>query len=325
MHRIIIAIVAVAAFAGYGIAEDQSPRLAERLFSSENLQLDMMKASLNPSQTQSGGETSSATSESTTKLNPGKALILSAILPGAGEYYAGSKIKAAIFFGLEVAAWSAVVYFYNAGQKKDKEFKDYANTHFTESIYRDREYFLALQPNWGDSGKFNGTLDEWISKGWDEKIHYLPSAGFTHNLPTQDERNRNAGEDQQYYEMIGKYIGQFGFGWSDVHQGRPTGPFWGDDPSTPWFDNQDPNYPNDPTKKTALLSIRYMDMRYESNQLLERSSIATQVALLNHVASAIDASLTVRAMNKQATATVGFKAIEFDGNPMAIGGLNLKW
>ena len=38
-------------------------------------------------------------------------------------------------------------------------------------------------------------------------LYFLPDQGFTHNLPTHEERDKNSGEDQQFYEMIGKYIG----------------------------------------------------------------------------------------------------------------------
>jgi len=316
MRTLLIILSAMLTF-GTVWADESPDRLTDRLFSTDNLQLDLMRNSLNPTVSSSAGQnpTKGASDTQPAKLNAGKALILSAVLPGAGEYYAGAKIRAAVFFGIEVAAWTAVVYYYNAGQQKDKDFKKYADQHFFEEVYRTKEYSLAQQPQYGDSGAFKGTEPEWRVKTWDEKIHFLPSEGFTHNLPTNDERVSNSSEDQQYYEMIGKYIHQFGFGWDDVFLG-PTGPFKGDDPGTPEYDDAD---------GAAAKSVYYMGMRYDSNQLLERSAIATQIALLNHVASALDASFAVRAINKQAEAQVGFHAIQYGEHLVTVGGLNLKW
>ncbi len=104
--------------------------------------------------------------------------------------------------------------------------------------------------------------------------------------------------------MIGKYIRQFGFGWNDAY---------GDDPSLPYFSGNSPN------------SLLYMDMRYDSNRLLEFSAIATQVALLNHVAAALDASFSVRAMKRDARVDVGFRSIIHNDNPVAVGGFNITW
>jgi len=93
--------------------------------------------------------TSPAASVKPSDLQPGRALLLSAMLPGAGEYYSGHKIRAALFFAMEIAAWTGVIYYYNQGQKKDKEFKQFADAHFKEQVYRDLEYGLALNPQYG--------------------------------------------------------------------------------------------------------------------------------------------------------------------------------
>lgn len=238
------------------------------------------------------------------KLNPGRALLLSAILPGAGQYYAGMRWRALLFLSIELAAWTGVIYFYNQGMDKENEFKRFADTHFHEDWYRQKEYELAINPSYGDSGAYRGSIDEWIRLSWDLRIHYLPSVGFTHDLPLPEVRQRNKSEDQQYYEMIGKYIRQFGFGWDDA---------FGDDPNTPYFDGRSPR------------SEHYMDIRYQSNQALERSAVSVQVAMLNHIVSALHASFSVRALNRQVRAQVGFRPVDYDRRVLAVGGLHLKW
>src|SRR5437016_6334276 len=60
---------------------------------------------------------------------------LSALLPGAGEYYAKSYIKAAIFFGIEAAAWGAHFYFNHKGNVQTDNFQNYANTYWSIRKY----------------------------------------------------------------------------------------------------------------------------------------------------------------------------------------------
>ena len=296
MKRLIIFLVIAFASSSVQAADED---LAARLFTRDDVSLGLTSNGLT-----SSGSPSMNTVQRADDINPGKALLLSAILPGAGQYSIGSTTKAAIFFAIEVAAWTGVIYYYNEGMDKDREFKDFADSHFEESIYRQIEFDLARSPQWGDSGAYVGTDPEWREESWDLKIHYLPSQGFTHEIPTQEERNANRSHDQQFYEMIGKYIHQFGFGWDDAFD---------DDPGTPWFDGSAPN------------SIFYMDMRYESNQLLDRSSLAIQLAMLNHVAAALDASFTARLLKKRARAEVSFRGVDYNDHPMLVGGLRIKW
>lgn len=237
-------------------------------------------------------------------VNSGKAMLLSAIVPGTGQYYAGKTLKAAVFLGVELAAWGTVIYFYNKGQDKDQEFRDYADAHFDESNYRAREYSLATNPAYGDSGGYRGTPSDWENEPWDVKIHYLPREGFTHELPTREQRENNWSDKQQYYEMIGKYIHQFGFGWYDGI---------GDDPGTPYFDGRSPR------------SEHYMDMRHDANQLLKTSAWGYNIALLNHVVSALDASFTVRMMNREVKTEVGFRQVPYNGEMAPAGGLHIVW
>jgi hypothetical protein len=110
--------------------------------------------------------------------------------------------------------------------------RDFANTHFNGNTYRQYEFSLAQNPAHGDSGAFHGSFDDWNAMSWDAKIHYLPAGGFTHELPLYSERSDIDSLDVVYYEAIGYYIHQFGFGWDDGI---------GDDPGTPYFDGSSPN------------------------------------------------------------------------------------
>jgi len=128
--------------------------------------------------------------------------------------------------------------------KDDNKAEEFADVHFSEQTYREVEFELAMAPAYGDSGTYPGPIVEWNQEDWETKIHYLPRQGFTHELPTQSMRDAGDHHNEAYYEMIGKYISQFGFGWDDTY---------GDNPETPYFDGQSPN------------SIHYMDLRAEAN------------------------------------------------------------
>ncbi len=125
--------------------------------------------------------------------NGKKAFLYSLLLPGAGQLYVGSRVKAAAFFGIEVLSWTGVFYYHHKGDVKTDLFNAYADAHWSNDRYSD---FLYI--NWqvrDDDSTFNTPGD--------------PTSGFffTHHLPNT--------KTQQYYEMIGKY-NQFVFGWDDV-------------------------------------------------------------------------------------------------------------
>ncbi len=299
MKRLTI-VLALLFIAGSAFADDGG--LADRLFTLDKVKAALLDAGLTPT----GSPSFSATTETeggAEELNPGKALLLSAIIPGAGELYAGYKLRAALFFGIELAAWTGVIYFYNKGQDKDAEFRRFADDHFNEDDYREMEYFLAT--NAQDTG-FSGLREDWEQLDWEEKIYFLPDSGFTHDLPLPEDRERSWSLKQQFYEMIGKYIHQFGFGWDDN---------FGDDDGlyTAYFDGRSPN------------SEYYMDMRHDSNQLLKTSTWGYNIVLLNHVASALHASFTVRMLKQRARAQVGFRQVEYNGRQVTVGGLDFRW
>jgi hypothetical protein len=111
-------------------------------------------------------------------------IILSAAIPGAGEMYAGSWIKGAIFMGLEIVLWIGYWQFSQNGQEWEDTFHEYADTHWSEERWNE---WLAEQP--------------------------AGSVPDTHTLPDT--------KTQQYYEMIGKY-NQFAGGWDDHVDGGPA-------------------------------------------------------------------------------------------------------
>ncbi len=237
------------------------------------------------------------------KKNPGRALLLSAIMPGAGELYAGKTWRAAGFFALEMAAWVGAIYYAQQGEDKETEYEKYADQHYRENIYRSVEYAAAVDATIGDP--FDGEQSEWEGLEWQDKLGYLPD-NFTHDLP--QERN------QQYYENIGKYMTQFGYGWEDYINGRNVDDIL--------LDAEGFGYE---WRASSPLADAYIDMRDESNKLLDRSANFFAVIMVNHVASALHAGFTVRAMNEDAKVEPELGMIRHNDERVTTAGLRIRF
>lgn len=85
----------------------------------------------------------------------GKAFLLSLILPGAGEYYAGSKKMAAIFFGTEILLWATYGSFRTYGNWKKDDYKRFATVHAgIHPTGKDYQYFVDVE-NYMDIRSYN--------------------------------------------------------------------------------------------------------------------------------------------------------------------------
>ncbi len=124
------------------------------------------------------------------RKNPIKAFFYSALIPGGGQLYNGSKWKALIFAGIETIAWTGRVSYNSKGDDKTDEFNDFADRHWSEDKYED-----FLWANW----TVRDDDSVWNNSGFSIFTHHLPST-----------------KTQQYYEMIGKY-NQFIYGWDDMN------------------------------------------------------------------------------------------------------------
>ena len=189
--------------------------------------------------------------------SPGRAFLLSALVPGVGEFYSGSKGRAAVFFGIEALAWGLYLNWDSKGNDIEDEFR----------VTADREWDVQAYLNWRTST---------ISR----------NSSITHALPCSTEvaegrfNQCDGRETQQYYELLGKYD-QFVAGWDDVvdRNGSPVQPTSIDSAE---------NYHSD-------LRLAYEQRRDDSNKNLKRASTMAGLILANHVISAIDAARMTRA------------------------------
>ncbi|UCB52235.1 MAG: hypothetical protein JSV10_09655 [Candidatus Zixiibacteriota bacterium] len=120
-----------------------------------------------------------------------RAFLYSLIVPGSGEFYGGSKIKAAIFFGLDAAFWALYFNYHGKGKDKETEYKKFADVYWSEDEYT--QWLI-------DSLNITSDLDKYYNRETKD------SAFLSHHLPDT--------KTDQYYEMIGKYE-QFASGWKD--------------------------------------------------------------------------------------------------------------
>lgn len=244
-----------------------------------------------------------AVSEMSQSKSIGKGIMFSLIIPGAGQLYGGSWWRAIPWFAIEVAGWALFSKYHGDGEDKTDEYESYAGSkdnpnNFYYTAYMLAEYQVAANEGFSQGATpYGGNLEDWMDMSWDDRAEYLP-APFTHDINTDD--------PQQYYEMIGKYYSQFGFGWSDAFDHNlfdPSNPqdvgfIWAvrnDNPASALYDGD-----------RGGLFFLYRDMRGEANDLLDKGNVMMEIVLVNHVLSALDAALTVRGFNKRA----GFAALE---------------
>jgi len=188
-----------------------------------------------------------------------KAFLYSLIIPGTGEFYAGSKIKAVLFFGLDVTFWALYFNYHGKGKDEEDKYKAFADEYWSKGEYEDWLYdsvYHTTQPN------PNVTRENVCDTFWYWDLEKQERMYFSHNLPDK--------KTDQYYEMVGKYE-QFRFGWNDF-----------------------PEESLDEIHRNA-----YLDIRRDSNRWLNKAKYSAMFSLANRILSAFDAAIAVKKYNKK--------------------------
>jgi hypothetical protein len=121
-----------------------------------------------------------------------RAFLYSMIVPGSGEFYGGSKIKAAAFLSVDVALWALYFNYHGQGKDKETEYQGFADDHWSEDDY------IAWLIVTYDITSDTQTYKDPVTGEWVYLSHHLPDT-----------------KTDQYYEMIGKYE-QFTGGWDEL-------------------------------------------------------------------------------------------------------------
>ena len=237
--------------------------------------------------------------------SPRIAMLLSLIVPGLGQAYARSYVKAGAFGAVELATIGVAVYFNSMGNTKKKEAYDFADKNY--DVERLRDYGTKLRDVFNsDTTIFTEEMD----------TTYLPYTYYD-----ADFYNAAGNRQSYYYERIRD--GEFTPGWNDSDPGinqiiehrnsapsdtiRGTGSskyVLADTTSKVLFylltrvadasgnavnDRNILAYSND--------QITYNAMMDKSKSYYDAVNYTFYVLLLNHIASAIDAGFTARAYN----------------------------
>ena len=229
------------------------------------------------------------------KKSPLLAGVMSAILPGSGEFYVGEYLKAAIFFAVEVTLITVAVVNNNEGDELTNEFEAFADEHWSAVDYS--EYMMD---HWQELGlseqcvidiNTEGNLQPWERVNWGDLNHCESLIGvFSHRLPIHGQ--------QQYYELIGKYK-QYSSGWDEFN-------------GTSY--SQVPQIMKD-----------YAVMRGNANDAYNVGSKAVVGLYINHLLSAIDAIWSATTYNKDLAIKMRVQNIQFADRIELVPTLNISY
>jgi hypothetical protein len=265
------------------------------------------------------------------KKNARRAMLYSAILPGAGQFYADrTAISTYIFPVLELAMIGGIIYFYGQGNSKTKDFEQYATG---DSIVQIFNYTVNGQDySYTYHGpRYNRSYQE-IAQNKLKSVHSFDvyDDGFFRLDPTNT---------QHFYEDIGKY-NKYIFGWADWFHNFATDPtnpaatnVFGDsafdnvwiwtgnpDPQTQqymrWtgniriedFMNGNTGSPVSPgTSIASPMRQEFIQMRKDANQMYGYGRLFSLGLVFNHIASAVDAVLLTNKVNRMSLSDSGLK------------------
>ncbi len=223
--------------------------------------------------------------------------LLSLALPGAGEFYAGSYIKAGTFFAIEAGLWAGYFLFNKKGNDGIEEYEAFADNNWSFDYYYD---WFANQIDSADIYTEQLPIDTVIVGG---DTTFAP--------------NKN----HDYYEMIGKYD-WFVLGWNDFANRDAV---------------RDSTLSVARTQGDILNVLRggqanaffrsawrneYMVMRKDANDQFTTAKYFIGGAILNHIISAFDAAWTAKRSNDRIYQGFTFQpslktdiALDSHGNP----------
>ncbi|MCL1826978.1 MAG: hypothetical protein FWG20_02955 [Candidatus Cloacimonetes bacterium] len=224
-----------------------------------------------PMSAQEFTDTASESPELPSEKSAAKAMIYSAIFPGAGQYYVSKKsVWTYVFPAVEIGLFVAANHFDKKGDRLTRKFEKFADAHY------DRDHYEIVKNN------------------------FIASA--TH--PMYDENYFRLGDKvtdkQHYYEDIGKYH-KYIFGWDDWFMNNADSEgnvnwLWDDDRF--WIGSVHKNGDREVPPYSALRA-EYFKMRDEANETYYLRQNMYYLIVLNHGLSVFQANRAAKSHNKK--------------------------
>lgn len=260
------------------------------------------------------------------------AMLMSMVLPGAGQFYADkSSVTTYIFPALELAFLGGLIYFDNQGDKKTKEFEKYANGETITYNYGAGTYTGPRYSRNFQTAVQNIMIDILPNSQTQVADIYEPSYF-----------RLDSNNTQHFYEDIGKY-GHYTFGWVDWYYrfaydnatNSLSPQFRFENAGTAnasWIGNVPLNDGVTATikpdsKSASPMRYEYIDKRNAAKSEYATSRFFTFALAMNHLLSGIDAVRLTQKVNRlsisQSVPQVNMYAAMSNGNitPM----LGMKW
>lgn len=241
-------------------------------------------------------------------MYPARGLILSLGVPGMGEWYAGARKKAALFIGVEVAAWAGWRSLMKDADRIEREYESFADEHWDLFQWWLRTPLLTT--NYGDvvcegthhldlfiHGQTATISSDSLCGGWIDGVEVV--------------------RNHEFYENVGKYD-QFVAGWSDLY---------GEDGSQGWWEKEKTVGDSVEILVMTDLKNRYLNRREDANSKYRLAKYTITAIMFNHLFSAFDAFIETRrrSLSPKVESTVGltFSPASYAG----VGGLSLtlRW
>ncbi len=207
------------------------------------------------------------------KKSPFLAGILSLVVPGAGDIYAGNYIMAAVFATAEAALWVVHFNYMAKGDDQTALYESFADQHWNVVKYTDWLNKWGREFPGGEDTEIiyvnpDESLPPWERVDWDAMNRVEDAIiEFSHKLPRRP--------DGQYYEQIGKYP-QYNHGWDDQLSDTKE-----------YFSNLSPRF------------LEYAAMRGDANDFYAVGEAAVKIVVLNHILAAANAAWSVSRYNKR--------------------------
>ena len=240
------------------------------------------------------------------KKSLAKAMMLSSLFPGAGQFYANRRsITTYIFPLIEIGLIAGYFINYNDGVDAEAKYEDYADLHYN----RDQQCFAQDDLIEHDMNNSNFYADHFRLDGI-ERLEDDSWYVWENNT-------------QHFYEDIGKY-NKYVFGWDDWFDiyatdaaGNTVSPEWltdeyfwiGNSITNPESEYINSNY-SDYTIYSGYRS-EYIQMRKDAETMYDKAELFSFGIVANHILAAIDAVRLTRIHNREYLSNTSKVEIKF--------------